>query len=70
MLQYCFCFMFWFFCLRSPWDLNSLTGDQTHTPCIGRQSLNHWIATEVPLPLFSHDILPVSVTASGSPLMT
>ena len=22
--------------------------DQTHTPCIGRQSLNHWTAREVP----------------------
>ena len=25
----------------SMWDLSSLTRDQTHTPCIGRQSLNH-----------------------------
>ena len=29
------------------WDLSSLTRDQTHTPCIGRQSLNHWTAREV-----------------------
>ena len=26
-----------------------LTWDQTHTPCIGRQSLNHWTTREVPL---------------------
>ena len=30
------------------WDLNSPTRDQTHTPCIGRQSLNHWTTREVP----------------------
>lgn len=26
------------------WDLNSPTKDQIHAPCIGRWSLNHWIA--------------------------
>ena len=30
------------------WDLSSPTRDQTRTPCIGRRSLNHWIAREVP----------------------
>ena len=30
------------------WDLSSPTRDQTHTPCIGRQSLNHRTAREVP----------------------
>ena len=30
------------------WDLSSPTRDRTHTPCIGRQSLNHWTAREVP----------------------
>ena len=30
------------------WDLRSLTRDRTRTPCIGRQSLNHWTAREVP----------------------
>ena len=30
------------------WDLSSRTRDRTHTPCIGRQSLNHWTAREVP----------------------
>ena len=29
-------------------DLNSLIKDQTHIPCIGRQSLNHWTTKEVP----------------------
>ena len=33
------------------WDFNSLTRGQTHTPCIGRQSLNHWTTREVPLRL-------------------
>ena len=30
------------------WDLSYLTWDQTCTPCIGRWSLNHWTAREVP----------------------
>ena len=34
------------------WDLSSLTRDQTCTPFIGRQSLNHWTAREVPTMLF------------------
>ena len=29
--------------------LSSLTRDWTHTPCIGRQSLNHWTTREVSL---------------------
>ena len=24
------------------WDPSSMTRNRTHTPCIGRQSLNHW----------------------------
>ena len=30
------------------WDLSSPTWDQTHTPCIGRRSLNHWTTREIP----------------------
>ena len=30
------------------WDVRSLTRDRTRVPCIGRQILNHWTATEVP----------------------
>ena len=33
---------------RGMWDLSSLTRDRTLTPCIGRQSLDHWTAREVP----------------------
>ena len=33
---------------RGMWDLSSPTRDRTRTPCIGRQSLNHWTAREVP----------------------
>ena len=32
---------------RGMWDLSSPTRDRTHTPGIGRQSLNHWPAREV-----------------------
>ena len=34
---------------RGMWDLSSLTRDWTRTPCIGRQSPNHWTAREVPI---------------------
>ena len=30
------------------WDLSSQTRDRTCTPCIERQSLNHWITRKVP----------------------
>ena len=29
-------------------DLSSSTRDQTYSPCVGRQSLNHWTTKEVP----------------------
>ena len=31
------------------WDLSFWTRDWTCTPCIGRQSLNHWTTREVPV---------------------
>ena len=31
------------------WDLSSPIKDRTHTPCIGRRSLNHWTTREVPV---------------------
>ena len=31
------------------WDISSPTRDQTRTPCIGRRSLNHWTAREIPV---------------------
>ena len=34
------------------WDLSFPTRDQTHIPCIGRQSLNHWTTKEVFLEMF------------------
>ena len=42
------CLCFGFFGPRGMWDLISPTRDGTHIPCIGRQSLNHWTAREVP----------------------
>ena len=44
MLQYCFCFTFWFFGpMASETLLSSLTRDQTCTARTGRKSLNHWM---------------------------
>ena len=40
LLLYFFCFGFW---PQGTWDLSFPTRDQTCTPCMGRQSLNHWI---------------------------
>ena len=34
--------------LQCMWDLRFPTGDRTHTPCVGRQSLNHWTTKEFP----------------------
>ena len=53
MLQYCFCFMFWFSDLEAgaPWPgiepIPHLPYTHTHTH-IGRQSLNHWTTRGVP----------------------
>ena len=49
-------FYVWVFCCCCCWpwgmqDLSSLTRDWSCTPCIGRQSLNHWTAKEVPIAL-------------------
>ena len=46
LLQYCFYSIFFFFWLQAWWDLSSLIGDQTHTPCIGRWSPNCRTARE------------------------
>ena len=48
LLQHCFCFMFWFFGPEACGILVSLSRDQTYNPFIGRRSLNHWTAREVP----------------------
>ena len=48
LLQYCFFFYVLVFWPRGMWDLSSPTRDRTLTPCIGRQSLNHWTTREVP----------------------
>ena len=34
---------------RGMWYLSSPTRDQTRNPCIGRRSLNHWTARDIPV---------------------
>ena len=46
LLQYCFCFMFWFLWSRGMWDLSCPAKDQTQMPCIGRWSLKQWNTKE------------------------
>ena len=56
--QYCFCFIFLVSWFQAMWDLSSPTRDQTHDPCIGRQSLNHWTTRNYSfLPIFNYLIL-------------
>lgn len=45
------------FCLRGIWDLSSLTRHRTHTPCMGKQSPNHWATREVPYIFFINRLL-------------
>ena len=54
LLQYHFCRFcsgLFFFLPWGMWDLSSQTRDWSLTPCIGRQSLRHWITKEVSLNL-------------------
>ena len=65
--------------LHGIWERSPPTRDQSHAPCIGRQSLNHWTSREVPLSslslcllFFSHSILslcdPRDCSMSGLPV--
>ena len=38
----------WALLLQGMWDLNSMTRERTHIPCIGRWILNHWTTRKVP----------------------
>ena len=49
LVQHSFCFYILGFWLQAPWNLSSLTRDRTHTPSVGKKSLNHWTAKEVPI---------------------
>ena len=67
LLQYSFCFMFRFFLPQGMRDLNLPTRDWTCIPCIGRWSLNHRTAREVPgkvLVLILALILPLCVSCA------
>ena len=45
------------FWLGGWWDPSSPASDGTCTFCIGRQSLNHWTAREVPMAFFWDHVL-------------
>ena len=49
LLKYCFCFVFWFFSREACAILAPQARDRICTPCIGRQSPDHWSVREVPL---------------------
>ena len=41
-------FFFFFFLPGGKWDLSSQTGDQSYSPCTGRQSLSDWTIRKSP----------------------
>ena len=45
LLLFFYVLVFW---SQGMWDISSLTMAGTPTPCIGKQSPNHWTAREVP----------------------
>ena len=61
LLQYCFCFMFWFYWPQGMWDLSFPTMHQSCTPCTGRWSLNHCTTREVS----HHRFLPKRFLSPG-----
>ena len=63
--QYCFHCMFCFLGCKATWAFSSPTRDRTHTPCIGRRSLNHWTTRAVPLYFRKRQVSP-SCVAGGS----
>ena len=57
-------FFFPFATLQVTWDLNFLTRDPACALCIGRQSLNHWPAREVPSKsLLTRALVPRDLTS-------
>ena len=69
-LQYSFCYktetIFLVFWPQGVWDLSSLTRDQVCVPCIGRWSLNHWTASEVPKIGISNQVLLITFPSDFS----
>ena len=59
LLQYCFCFMF--FGYEACGILAPRPGVEPCAPCIGRQSLNHWTAREVPSLISDHSLLSYTI---------
>ena len=66
----CVFWLHWVFVATLPlmWDLNSLTRDLTHTPCIGRQVLHHWATREVPHILFHYYKMSLEYSSLGCTL--
>ena len=54
LLQYCFCFMFWFFGCQACGILALQSGIEPPTPCIGTRSLNHWTTEKEVTGLFKN----------------
>ena len=60
-LQFCmYIYIFW---PQGMWNLSSPIRNWTHTLCIGRQSLNHWINREVPYIIYMYNWVSVKQKA-------
>ena len=56
--------LFFFAKTSAMWDLSSSTRDQSLISCIGRQSLNHWMAREVPTSILRWNNIPLYVSTT------
>ena len=61
LLQYCFCFMFWFLGHKAYGFLAPRTGIEPAPPALEGKVLNHWTAREVPVFAFLEPLSFVEV---------
>ena len=52
---------------QGTWDLNSPTMDRTHSPYIGKQSLNHWTSREALVSLILWVVKSMQAKSYGRP---
>ena len=50
--RYLILYAYFYFCLHSMWDFNSLTRDGTCAPCSGSAEFNRWTTREIPACIF------------------
>ena len=69
LLQYCFCFMFWFSGCEACGILIPSPGIKPAFPCKGRWSLNHWTAREVPCNSWAKALVSINQPFTCNPCL-